>query len=183
MSLETEYRGYTIRYSENEDRWNCYEVDKKGAVTLSDMKKRIDAMHLKMRKEASVPCFEIKRREGKDTWDVGLIEAKLIDYVKPRYEGGSWTGKPQYIADHRVATVAKRPGSTRAARQEVYLSTLVPDTDEVHSAIFKANKLGHEAHLAATAFRDAVEAIPRLTLDDIQNLVEASGQRLQEGDT
>lgn len=45
MTIETEYRGYRITYSENGDEWTCYDIASgRGAttLTLSKMKARID---------------------------------------------------------------------------------------------------------------------------------------------
>ena len=55
MSIETNHRGYLIRYSENGDEWVSYEAgDGMAAPTLSKLKAKIDAMIAKDKKRSGM---------------------------------------------------------------------------------------------------------------------------------
>lgn len=180
MSLTTEYRGYHIGYSENDDTWGCYDAGVHGQKTLGGVKKKIDDLHLKMRKAASVACFEVRGNEGKDGWYVSLTEATAIEYLGPHIERRWMSSAPPEITGHKIATVAKRGGSQRGARRETMMASICPHTSEVHEAVVAANALGAEAFAAAERFRAAVRDIPRLQLADIKDLMAASEARLEE---
>lgn len=172
-SIETEYRGYPIRYSENADEWNCYDVGYSHA-SLSKLKAKIDAMHLKLRKASSVTCLEIGRAyEG-----AGFTEASIIDYIGPK-ETRSWSKEPE-LTDHKVAAVATRGGNERPSRRETELSGFAPDTPEARAAIAAWVSADREVKAAEVRSKAARDAIPRLRLDDIAGLVKASKSKIEE---
>jgi len=178
MSLKTEYRGYEIRYSENQDEWVCYDC---GVTepTLSKAKAKIDALHLKMRKAAATPCYEIRE----DGFTVGLEDATVIQYRGENWEEPWMSSKKARFRGHRVASMCQRGVSSRKSRRDCYLHTLVPQTEEARAAAAEAARLGEIAKAADKAYREAIDAIPRLDIEDIEGLVEASSAQMEEGDS
>lgn len=181
MSISTEHRGYTIRYDENQDSWGCYDcgVDE---PTLSKAKDKIDAMHLKLRKKSALACFEIVRPnvEGHRAPVFTLREAKIIDYLGEEQKR-SWMSSQPGETFHQVASVAKRTGD-RAARAKTPLHQLVKDCPETHEKAAEIQRLAEEAHRARVALDAAIRDLPRVQIEDIAGLVEASDHRFEEGE-
>jgi len=175
--ISTEYRGYTVQYSENADLWNCPDCGIVDQPTLSKVKERINAMHLKLRKASAMPCFEIAGEVTYSGAKVRALEGTIIEYIGPKK---ARYGYPEET--HSVAVVSQRPNRDAKSRQEVYLQNLAPDTPEVRAQIAAADALGQIAHEAAEAFRAAVRAIPRVQIEDIADLIKASGHTFQEGE-
>jgi len=174
--IKTEHRGYEIHFSENMDEWSCRDCNVTHQSLLK-VKAAIDKLHLKLRKESAVECFEIDT--DLSNFKVKLIDAKLIDFtgMKPARSWDRESGKIPF-----VASVAKRGNKERAARQEKNLSSLAPISAETRAAIDEANRRGQEAREARTAFNEALKAIPRLALDDIGGLIKASDHKFEEGE-
>ena len=173
MALETEYRGYLIRYSENGDEWTCYDMGSGAAAsapTLSKMKAKIDKYLLGIRKEAAVECLELETYSG-----LRITDAVIIEYLGPKVEGGGWNRKPAHVSSHKVAAMAQRTGRERTSRRETDLRDFIPNTPAANEAIDLARRLGNAAKDAERAYKEAVAAIPRLTIDDIAELVRVSG--------
>lgn len=179
MSLETTHRGYTIRYSENGDKWCSYDAgDGMEADTLSKMKEKIDRMITKAKKETAVDFLVIE--DDPSAHKTTLTEAKMTGYLGPRLgRADGYSSLRKKVEGHRVEAVyvAKRWGmrGEKAARRGIDLQECCPDTPEVHAALEEANRLGLLARQAEAAHRKAVAAIPRLTLADIDHLVKLSG--------
>lgn len=174
--ITTEHRGYPIRYSENEDVWNCYDLGGHSsgtatAPTLSALKAKIDAILLAERKENKTPCLILSKSQSGESM---ATEAHVIEYISPKYDWSSFASK-RYVVDHLVATLALRKGRERVSRQEQPLSSLAPDTPEVRHAIQVAKDRGRAVIEAQQAFEEAYKAIPRLQLTHIENLVRISG--------
>jgi hypothetical protein len=180
MSLSTEYRGYTISYGENTDQWGCFDCGVT-APTLSAAKAKIDALHLKLRKESAFEGYEIMADEGREAMKVRAVPTKLIEYLG-RKEQRHWSSGKIAFLGHRVASMAKRSANGRASRRETMLDYIAPITPEVHAAIAEANRLGAIAFAAKQEFHQAVDAIPRAQIEDIAGLVEASDHKFEEGE-
>ena len=178
MALETSHRGYAIRYSENEDKWRSYEAgDGMEAETLSKLKDKIDRMIAKQKKETSINFFVL---EGDHSRLVNsLTEAKMTAYVGPEMKNKSYSSTEKVVVGHKVEAiyVASNWGKRgeKAARRSIGLNDCCLDTAEVHAAVAEANRLGTIAKQAAAAHHNAVKAIPRMTLADIESLVKLSG--------
>lgn len=174
--IKTEYRGYSIHFSENADHWTCNDCDVSDQ-SLQKVKDRIDRLHLKMRKDSAYGGWELHVDRNK--YAVGMIQTKVIDYIglKP---ARSWDREKGEV--HMVAAMAKRSGRERAGRQEMKVGSICPDDPAVFKAVEEANRLGHLARVAIQAFNDQLAAIPRLTIDEIGGLVEASGHKFTEGE-
>jgi len=179
MSLSTEYRGYTIQYDENRDHWGCYDCGV-SEPSLSKAKAKIDAMHLKLRKASAVEGYEIAPVKDRDGYFARAVPCKVIDYLGPKVEHRFTFSE---IVGQRVASVAKRNGSTKASRFETVLKNIAPQTVEVHAAIAEANRLGEIAFEADRAFMAAVSAIPRMPVEAIQGLIAASEHKFVEGES
>lgn len=177
MGLETEHRGYRIRYSENGDEWTCFDIGNgKGAVapTLSAMKAKVDKYLLGIRKEAAVPCLAVETY-GR----LKITEATITEYVGPKVERpSSYSGEGRrgpYISSQRIAAMALRSGNDRVSRQEQALENFAPIGPATDAAIAEAMRCQKIKDEAEAAFKAAVAAIPRLTLNDISELVRVSG--------
>lgn len=173
MSLSVEYRGYTIRYSENLDAWDsdAFDNSKYSAPTLSKAKEKIDTLLREVRKKAALECFEI---EGGYQRPYQIRDATVIEYEGPKIDGSSWSGKPRYVADHTVGVVAAR-GGKRPARQNTHLSSLIYGTVEDQLKLDEANRLLDQAKALEAKAKELIAAIPRVRLEDIQELVRISG--------
>ncbi|MER9833401.1 hypothetical protein NKJ28_00290 [Mesorhizobium sp. M0145] len=173
--IETTYRGHLIRYGENSDEWYCRDLEVGGGshVSLAKLKAKIDKMYLDLRRKAAVKVFEVN---GGYSSKPSITEATIIEYVRPFAEK-DWKGVVGRTR-HKVATVAQRNGSERASRAEKELSDLMPDTSEAQAAFAEALRLAEIAAEAQKAATEALNRIPRLTLDDIAELV-----RIKESET
>lgn len=162
---QTEYRGHKIRWSNNADEWTCYDLSDKvrSSPRLSLIKAAIDRLYLAERKSIATPCFEIGYN-GERT------ESNVVEYLGFKIQR-SWSGGDQKT-EHKVAVVAKRTGSERPSRCERDLYSLMPVSAEAEAAYSEFKRL-REIEKRAKADADAaLEAVPRLTLDDIQALVD-----------
>ena len=167
--IKTTYRGHEIAYGENSDEWYCRDLEAGGGshASLAKLKAKIDKMYLDLRKKAAVKAFEL----GDGGWNgkPTINETTIIEYVKAFAEK-DWKGVLG-ATRHKVAYVATRRGNERASRAEMELSALMPDTPEAHAAFTEAVRLAEIAAAAHKAAEAALKAVPRLTLDDIGELV------------
>lgn len=175
----TEYRGYSIRYSENEDVWTCYDV---GASheKLSRVKAKIDDMHRKLRKANAFHCLDVSSYRGVETQ-----EATIVEYLGPiRAKTSSYQrvgdGK---IIDHEVAYMSARGGlSEKKSRQKGKLSQLALNDTQNMRRIGEAQRLYAEAEKIRKQAQKIMESLDRPTIDHIAELVAASEHRFQEDD-
>lgn len=175
MGIKTEYRGYEIRYSENEDAWRC-DVVKDSKASLSKMKQAIDRMHLKMRKEAATDSAILRIHNG-----FSLTACSIVEYLGEKWSrGGYGSAREPKFEGHRVAVVAERDGREKAARSEERLENLVKLGPEADAAIEKAKTSLKKVREAEEIYRADIAAIPRLTIQDISKIVDASDARLEE---
>lgn len=168
--LALTYRGYTIRWSDNEDCWVCYDAGKGiNNVSLLKLKEAIDRLNRKERKDAALSCFEIDARHNA----VEKVEASLIEYLGPKIERAAWhENKPPQIVGHKVASVALRGGNSQASRRETTLDKFMPDTPEAHEAFHRAELAAAMVREANAVLKLAVGMIPRVSIEEIQKLVE-----------
>jgi hypothetical protein len=178
MTLETTHRGYTIQYSENQDKWWSHDAgDGMEAETLSKMKDKIDRMIAKSKKATAVHFLILDNdQSGRKTT---LTEAKMTGYIGPKVVNKTGYSSEKVVKGHSVEAVyvSSRWGrpDEKAARRSTGLDNCCPDTPEVHAALADANRLGQLARQADEDYRKAVGAIPRMTLEDIDHLVKLSG--------
>jgi hypothetical protein len=178
MTLETTHRGYTIRYSENQDKWWSHDAgDDMEAETLTKLKEKIDRMIAKAKKATAVHFLVLDSdMSGRKTF---MTEAKMTGYLGPKIGNKTGYSSEKEVKGHNVEAVyvSTRWGrpDEKAARRSASLDTCCPDTPEVHAALAEANRLGRLARQAGEDYRKAVAAIPRMTLEDIDHLVKLSG--------
>lgn len=180
MALETEHRGYTIRYSENGDEWTSYDAGTgMSAPTLSKLKEKIDRMIAAQKKKTAVEFLVIEEAiSGKR--QTLLIDAKATGYAGPKIESlNIYSSTQKVVKGHKVEAVyvgrSWGASNTKAARRVIDIEKCCPDTDATRAAVAEANRLGKLVEEAERAHRDAIKAIPRLTLSDIEELVKLSG--------
>ncbi|UUV43231.1 hypothetical protein RCCWILLIS_59 [Rhodobacter phage RcCWillis] len=167
--IETEYRGHRIIYSENGENWYSPDIEKSDAPTLSKVKAKIDKMYLDMRKRSAFTGFEIGDYRGPS-----LTETTIVEYVKEKVERPFLSSSKEPTVTHIVAAVAQRSGREKAARRQCDLSTIAPDTPETHAAFEIAKARWADVQAAEKAYKAAIQAIPRVTVEDIADLVKAS---------
>jgi hypothetical protein len=178
MTLETTHRGYTIRYSENQDKWWSHDAgDGMEAETLTKLKEKIDRMIAKAKKATAVHFLVLDSdMSGRKTF---MTEAKMTGYLGPKIGNKTGYSSEKEVKGHNVEAVyvSSRWGrpDEKAARRSASLDACCPDTPEVHAALAEANRLGRLARQAGEDYRKAVAAIPRMTLADIDQLVKLSG--------
>lgn len=175
MSIEVEHRGYKIHYAENGDVWRCWDLNGKDAenAALSKVKQAIDRVLLKERKENAVTCYEISSGSS-----FSAIEAQIIEYIGPKIERPyrrDMSRIPKQVTGHTVKAVAKRRMNDRASAQNGELRGYAPMTPEVEEAIARAEYAKGELNAARKRYEDVLNAIPRMTLADIADLVRISG--------
>lgn len=171
--LRTDYKGYSIFYSENSDEWTSFDAgDHMSAPTLSKMKEKIDRLALSIRKASSTPCYEIQTGNGE--FVLSLVDSTVIEYLGPRVER-SWSGSKPDVIKHKIAIVGQRRGSERAARRETEITHVSPRTAEVEALVDEANRLGQIAQHAKKAFEAAKARVPTMTIDMIPDLIKVSG--------
>jgi hypothetical protein len=178
MTLETTHRGYTIRYSENQDKWWSHDAgDGMEAETLSKLKEKIDRMIAKGKKATAIHFLVID--SDSSLRKTALTEAKMTGYLGPKIVNKTGYSSEKEVRGHSVEAVyvSERWGrrDEKAARRSTGLDNCCPDTPEVHAALAEANRLGLLARQADADYRKAVAAIPRMTLADIDQLVKLSG--------
>lgn len=168
-SPQIKYRGHVITFGENSDEWSCLDLGPGFAnASLRKVKASIDKMYLDQRKKAAVACFEL--RGGYSDRPPDAVEGSIIEYVGPVAKMSYRSSDPA-SEGHKVAVVAKRHGRERAARAEAEISDLMPDTPEAHAALAEAEAAHEKARIAFAIFREAFNRIPRISPEDIAELI------------
>lgn len=155
--LETEFRGYRIRYAENQDVWRCHELDMDGA-TLTQLKNKIGRYLAKIAKTAeTVPAFVVSY--GDRFEEVNIVSvANTLSYSK---EPQVWTSKDR---------VEPWRGATRIVkdRRKHDASTAILDTPENRVLIEEAKRLLAIARDAKKVADEAVRLIPRIDVSTLR---------------
>ena len=87
--METEHKGYKIRYSENGDEWSCFDLgDAVSAPSLSACKAKIDALLKEQRCE--VDPVNVEAARGGVGWSPGRVPAWMR---RGRKRGGREPGR------------------------------------------------------------------------------------------
>lgn len=182
MSLTTEHRGHEIRYGENSDKWTCSDLNIT-ALTLTKCKAKIDQFYLKLRKQSAVNCLKVSGAHSAPK----IEEADIIDYIEKVTQGGGWTNKPVVVVDHTVAIMAtsRWKDSDRKVRSSEKISRLCLDTPENRALFAEAERIYREVLIPAEEqFKAALDAIPRVTVENIAELVkikETEGEITDDG--
>ena len=183
MPIETTYRGYKITYGESSDQWGCYDLGGHGkdthAPTLTELKAKLDKFLLTTRKKNAFSCMilrlESKTVEGRNaSVSVAMMDASIIEYCGPKVETRITGLRIPRVVGHKVATTAARGHQGRLTRAETDMEYLAPLGEATDAAISEANRLGAIAEAALADFYKAYKAIPRVQLEDIDELVKIS---------
>lgn len=174
--MQTEYRGYSICYGDNDDKWWCsaigYQHEK-----LSKVKAKIDSIHLKMRKAAAIECYHVS---GGGSGPLSLDEATVIDYAGPvRAQARSFERNPTgEVIGHKFAIMTKARHSEQRSRQVVQMDTLV--TDEAFEVLERVRVIEAQIKALGEQRKRMVAEIPRMKFEDFAELVAASEARIEE---
>ena len=169
MAIETEHKGYEIRYSENEDCWNCYDLDVTG-TSLSRIKAAIDKELLKIRKASAVDVIQLSAAHSSErkTTEVRAVDARPVGRR-------TYNATPGWDYEIGVMTPGKR------GKSFVKASSLAEPTPEVFEQIKAARALQAEADKAEKLAREAWEAIPRISHEYVAGLIKAATEKVEEG--
>lgn len=149
--IETEHRGYKIRYSENEDVWRAYALDAEG-VTLTAVKRKIDAIDRKARSVETIAAFRIGFR---DNVEAGTITAKV---------GRSVTGRNRYWDQKEAVWFVNLQTKSRS---RVELKDLIEDTPENRARLDDYVRLCNEVSRIEAQAKSVLEAIPRMAMESM----------------
>lgn len=178
-NIETIYRGHVIRYNDNSEEWYCSDLEGKGYsnAKLSRIRAAIDKIYLDRRKSASIKCLEIAyggpRRFGT------IYDAVITEYIGPVMTTDYKTGGKK-LDHHKIAVSAKRDGD-KMTRKEMKLSDVAKDSSEIrdaYEAYAKAYEQAEELHRKAY---EMWQAIPRLMIEEIAELVAIKKGETEEG--
>lgn len=163
MSLKVTHNGYEIEYDEGRDRWECPAINY-DAPTLSGCKKLVDKYDLEERRIHKVPVL-ITGYYGE------RLEECFITSIERREEG---------VENTHVWVVKKKSGS----REKKSLREVFPNTPETIRLFAERDKVAEQVRELNKKHTAMLEAIPRMTLQDIKELSEeiANGVNTNNGD-
>jgi len=178
MDLATEYRGYTIRFGENDEKWWCSDIEF-SHENLSKVRERIDRLHLQLRKASSVDCLVM---EGSHS-DAGTAfhEGKIVDYIGAVRSQRHGTFEREYtgpVVDHKVAVVSAKRGDKAIRRTQNLSDAYAPESADMMPAILEQEGIMRRARDEIKRIKDAM---PRVQFDQIGDLVKASEHVFTEG--
>ena len=155
MTIETTYKGYKIRWSDNGDAWTCSDLGILSKSMIS-MRALIDKAALSVRKKSAVQALLVN--------DQGEVrETTVIQFLGSK---GSFGGSD------RVAIMAMPMfGGDRLSRQEASLQNLMPVGDEVLEQALQLREIRAQQRKLGEQAAALYKAIPRLTKKHIAELV------------
>lgn len=145
--IETTHQGYRIRYGENSDTWECFDLQL-SANTLSSLKDKINKTLAEERKVGNVAVIRVG-----SSWSTRM-EPGVLTLLD-----ANGTGYEKKPAGWVMFTDAKG----RKKREKIALDELVLDTPENRATMdsyFKERERIRKLEKAADA---TVEAMPRVT--------------------
>lgn len=135
--LEIDYRGYVIRFSENQEIWRCWALDFEGEK-ISTVKRKIDKIIAASRK------LPIDRSAIYVDYHNVVKEVRVVAFVQPRKAGAEpdsvWClvpDKERYF-DHEQRAYAFRDVQ---ARKKISLSMIFADTPENRAIFIEIERL------------------------------------------
>lgn len=167
-----EYRGHTIRWSDNEDKWSCSDFDV-SSPSLASIRRTIDDNYRRLRKSAALKCLRVSEYSSPFA-----VEATLIEYLG---EKKAPSYRQSNKALHQVAAIMPTLGNNRPSRSKGDLNEFIADTPENAAVLAEATRISQEAKRLAEEARAMVAGIPRLSLADIEGLVKAHETPKEEG--
>lgn len=155
--LETEFRGYTIRYSENEDVWRCHALDMDG-TTLTQLKNKMGRYLAKIAKTAEViPAFLSSYGDSFTPCFIVSV-SNTLNYKK---EPEVWTfteRQEMWRSEYRTVRDRKKHSA----------SSIILDTLENRVLIAEAERLRTIERVAKKAADEAARIIPRIDVSTIR---------------
>lgn len=138
MAIETEYRGYNLRYVENEDIWRCFDLDIE-ASKLSALKSKVAKIDNDARKAEATPVFVIQ-------WG-RVVGGVLLSWVD---DGHVWVvcdkrRRKEKAADIVLDTPEVRAEINRAVTLEKQAQTLRAEASAIHAALPRISAVKDEA--------------------------------------
>jgi hypothetical protein len=155
--LETEFRGYRIRYSENEDVWRCHSLDMDGA-NLTQLKNKIGRYLAKIAKTAeTVPAIVANYGDQFEYVEIVSV-ANTLNYNK---QPQLWTTKERQESYR---------GGTRTVkdRAKYDAASVILDTPENRVLVEAAEVLIRQAAAAKKKATEAVRLIPRVDVSTLR---------------
>lgn len=152
--IETEHNGYKIRYGENSDTWECYDLQL-SANTLSALKDKINKTLAQERRLGNIAVLKIGHG-----WHAGADPGVLTALCA---EGTAYHKAP---AGWVVFTDKKG----RKKREKVALGELVLDTPEHRKAMAAYIAERRRIRALEEAADETVKALPRLTPDELKEM-------------
>lgn len=146
--ITTEHAGHEITYSENEDVWRCWNLDAE-AKTLSALKAKINKHLAEARRIGNVRVWKIEWGDAPALHVVTLLEG----------DAAAWVSKVNGKTNGRMRD---------KVREKASLKNLVLDTPENRAAIEAWRALERAAAEASRKARDAKEALPHPTQEDLK---------------
>ncbi len=179
--MKTEYKGYTIQFSENAETWGCYNIEFHHA-SLGKVKERIDKLHRELRKASTVECLVL--RSGGYGNRPEFIDAKIVEYSKPiREKAAAFERVPTgEIVDHEVYASFVSNMSERAGRNRQALSTVFIDSEYNHQIMAEMRKLHDHAKSLTDRMNELKKTLKTVPSSEIVNLFTASDHKFEEGD-
>jgi hypothetical protein len=157
-ALETDHRGYKIRYQENEDVWRVWALNFDGP-TLSSVKAKIDRHLAKLAKLVEViPAICVGYRgEFKDYTVISIAANKRRHSDKVQV----WASKEREEVWRGTMRIVKD-------RAKVDADTLILDTPENRAKVREAEAWGNRIKADEKKLKEFVDAIPRLDLSALR---------------
>lgn len=151
MSLETTHNDHTISYNENNDVWQCRELDL-SAKTLSTLKTKINDFDAKERKLGKNGVALLYLGDWKNT-DGVKVRATMLNKAM---EDGS---------NHAAVWISYIDSKTR---EKTGIHALVLDTPENHAVLAEAKNLEADAALLSKKAAAMRQNIKRLTVEELK---------------
>lgn len=148
--IETEHRGYKIRYAENEDVWRCHTLDMQGD-TLTQLKNKINRHLAKMAKTGGIAAL---------VSSFGHSKFEECEIVSVSDKGGVWIAKSR---------VERWQGATRTVkeRSKVEADRLVLDTVENREMIKVSDDYLHRISTLTNEGKEYFKTIPRVDVSTL----------------
>ena len=141
--IEFEHNGYSIRFDERDDKWECYEL-KVASKSLKAVKAEINKIDADARRLEAVRLIELRS-----------------------YETRQMTGTLM-AGESSVWCMVKGRGNEAPRREKASLANLVLDTPENRAVIAQAQALARQARELGQARADLLAAIPRVTAEELK---------------
>ena len=167
--IEIEYKGRTLVFREADDEWSCHPLKLK-AKSLTALKRKIDKLDGETRR-VSVSAIRIGESTYYDKIGTPVqitMLAKNADWELMRYDEKPNFGFATNSPEHRVPTVwVMVADGNEMARKKVRLDSLAFPSESTDAALREYERLGDEIGKLKDQRKALLDAIPRLTIDDL----------------